>query len=352
MKIGGYTCNISGERWYRPLVDYCLNPHMFNGEVKDEQSKKILRAVAARNMFVRSVLSNVLCALNSMAIDVLVLKGSHIEQIIYPAGIRPVGDIDLLIKRKQSEAVLKELKKLSFSADTKGMPLWMQQDVAGRVSFRMVMHTDIPLDIHYTLGPYPYLGKLDTEELWKKSYPAVLAGQRTAVMCNEHTLVHLCLHMVHHANENWIVSACDIASIIRCKSFTVNWDMFADEIKRLRLELPVIHSFKTVNGVFGLRPPERVIDMLGSVQISLRERIVFKLSSHKQDKYAGYLLQFLTTPGLKVKIACLLRVLFPYSGVLSESTEGTSGFKSYLCYYLNLLKSALTIFSSLLGRRA
>ncbi len=352
MKIGGYNCNISGERWYRPLVDYCLNPHMFNGKAKDEESKKTLRAVAARNMFVRSVLSKVLGAFENRDINVLVLKGSYIEQILYPSGIRPVGDVDLLIKREQSEAVCEALKKLSFTTDTKGMPLWMQQDVAGRVSFRMVMHTDIPLDIHYTLGPYPYLGRLDTAELWNKSYTTVIAGHSTAVMCNEHTLVHLCLHMVHHADENWIVSACDIASIIRCESFTVNWDMFADLAIRLKLELPVLHSFKTVNKIFGVRPPERVIDVLKPGHIPLRERLILKLSIHKQDKYAGYLLQFLTTPGIKVKLACLLRVLFPYRGVLSEITEGKSGFKSYLCYYINLVKSALTVFSSLLGRRA
>ena len=56
---------------------------------------------AARNSFLYGELSNVLNAFREKQIEVIVLKGAALAETVYPnRALRPMSDIDLLVKRE------------------------------------------------------------------------------------------------------------------------------------------------------------------------------------------------------------------------------------------------------------
>lgn len=77
--------------------------------------EKIYYSNLARNMLLYDELSKVLSAFKTAEIDVIVLKGVFLaEQIYKNIGLRPMSDIDLLVKEKDLQKAKVELNKLMY----------------------------------------------------------------------------------------------------------------------------------------------------------------------------------------------------------------------------------------------
>ncbi len=339
--------------YFIPLIDFCNNPPGFNMENYSSESKKYIRRTAARNLLLQSQLNEILTLFDKNSIDAAVLKGSYLDKLLYPPGIRPVGDIDLLVHKEDHTKVSEALRKISYFAETKGMPLDMQKNISGRVSYLKDSELGIPLDIHYSLGPYPYLAKIETEILWHNLVRAKINGLNVNVLDPGFAFLHHLLHLFHHIDGNWIVSCCDIAAMVHSEDFEINWNRFLKHAKEYNLHLPVLYSLNKILEVFGPIIPEIVTGELSLHNPSLKEKVLFNLSirkSEKTDKNINYLIQFLSTPGILFKFRCIIRILIPYQGVLPESSRTGGRILRYLHYYLNLCKSFIFLFKSLFRR--
>lgn len=89
------------QRLYDPMTQ-----KPYDTEVNDIllRLKKEYQWSLARNMILFDELGRVLEAFNEAGIDVIVLKGAALAQTIYPdIALRPMGDVDLLVKKEGLE---------------------------------------------------------------------------------------------------------------------------------------------------------------------------------------------------------------------------------------------------------
>lgn len=327
--------------WYHGLIRYTENPGGYDVLVKEGTIREQMRRIEGKNLLLAKDLQSLLMVLNRGEIPTIILKGAYLANNIYPAGLRPVGDIDIMICQENWDYVIMHLEELGYSLSLKGLPLWMHKELAGKVSCVKVQNTYPPLDIHIKLGPYPYLGRIGPQYLWSQTERVIIQGCNTLVLRPELFLIHLCLHLHHHFHENWLVSSCDIAAVLRFYGEDFDWNIFLQGVLANNLQVPVQFSLLQTSTRFGLIYPDKVLAALNKKQ-GLVQGLVFKESTVAgKGDFDKYLLQFLTTPGLVVKIRCLLTFLIPSPGFIKEGTgiDSTKKVYSMLLYYLRLIKT-------------
>lgn len=115
-----YTLECSIKQGISPLFYWNLKKINYDKYVPSEIIKnleKIYYSNLARNMLLYDELSKILTAFKKADIDTIVLIGAFLTEEVYKnIGLRPMSDIDLLVKEEDIQKAKKELIKLKYSA--------------------------------------------------------------------------------------------------------------------------------------------------------------------------------------------------------------------------------------------
>ncbi|HBX71099.1 MAG TPA: hypothetical protein DEH25_17405 [Chloroflexi bacterium] len=145
---------------------------------------------AARNAVLLGELDRILAAFEAAKIPVIVLKGAALAQTVYPdPGLRPMGDLDLLIPESCVYKTFKLLKKQYAFLEAKGDHLIFFKQEAG-----------ILLEIHWGLsGSYQHEPFIPTSMVNVDKQ----AGQN--VLSTPWQIVHLSTHLTRHSTKNNLI---------------------------------------------------------------------------------------------------------------------------------------------------
>ena len=118
--------------------------------------EKMYYSNLARNMLLYDELSKILTAFKKVGIDTIVLKGAFLAEEIYKnIGLRPMSDIDLLIKEKDLQKAKNELTKLMYFAS-----IYFQRNCMNNfkryyiMNYRFVhKNKKIDIDLHWDIQP-------------------------------------------------------------------------------------------------------------------------------------------------------------------------------------------------------
>jgi len=191
---------------------------------------------AKNNIYLFHRLGLILKSLADINIHPIVFRGMSLLGDVYPdLGMRPICDIDLLIKKDELDLAKQTLKKHGLISDKKGSPLRSDQV--------MDLHTGIFSPLSTWLNR-PFLKC--TERLFEMSRWKELDGLRFRVPCPEHTILSLSAHMQHHSFER-LLGLYDIYMVL---------DKYGDELDRdiLIADAKEMNLLKTVDYVFYLMP--------------------------------------------------------------------------------------------------
>lgn len=101
-----------------PLLHYHANQHPWGESLPGELCQALAReyyASAAQNALLIAELERILGVLNNAGIPVVVLKGAHLAQAIYPdPALRPMHDLDLLVHPEHLFPAIKALKTIGY----------------------------------------------------------------------------------------------------------------------------------------------------------------------------------------------------------------------------------------------
>ena len=318
-----------------PLLAYVKNGGVMP-DGGDEARKRLMREIGVRNLFVRTRLFALTSALAQAGVPAVALKGAHLMQVAYPFGVRPLEDIDLLVDRAHYERTDAVLRAAGYEARVEGMDVWTHLTFSNKITYmNRKEHPVIPIDVHFSLGPYPYLGTLRPELLESRTETIETEHGRLRVLGPEALLLHLCLHLFQHHFDDWEVSCCDIVTVLRLDRDRIDWRSFDELVRDNRLSLPVAYAFgKAKELAAEVYIPGSLLP--GGRPTAARERWVYARSLKQRSPFDRYVLQFVTTPGWRNKLLGAAKIAAPSRTQLRMHHRN-----SYVRYLWDIIKTAV-----------
>ncbi len=211
-------------------------------------------------------------ALESLAaagIRTMLLKGAVLAHPIYTEpGLRPIGDVDVLVEPVHIREATRIVEELGWVA-LRG-PRERDLLLTHGVDLRKPPHG--ALDLHrYLLEECCWAGADDG--VWQRAQPMTSVTSTTVVPAPADLLLHVCAHGVRwspvHAGH-WVA---DAVRIIQADGERLDWDVVIAEAARRRLGLQMSHALRLVRERGHVDVPMAIIDTLAQQPVSWRDRL-------------------------------------------------------------------------------
>lgn len=210
-------------------------------------AKRELRALAARHRLASEtrtrILRDILTRYESAGIRVMLLKGAALAHLIYPEpSLRPMRDIDLLVRKADALNAQKILGELGFDA-----PLSDEKDFAHRhltAATKMVDGFLVSVEVHHNLfeaGSSPRLMELDEVA---NSLQFSVGDVPAQTLGAEDMLWYLCQHLVESTNVFscvgliWVADAVNFAEQFAAE---INWERVKKKYPLVPSTLSLLH---------------------------------------------------------------------------------------------------------------
>jgi hypothetical protein len=244
----------------------------------EQELRRAFDGTALRNTFLFGRLEEALAVLAGSGIPAILLKGAALSRTIY-AGlpVRPMGDLDLLVRREEAPAALAAL----HSAGWETTEAEARDGLALAYEIEVGLHKAGPivsmLEVHWGLLDSPfYQRKLPIDWLWETARSIRFGVQDALILGPEAQLLHLCAHLaLHHRGEGplWYH---DIAALILAEGERVNWQELLARAQSADLVLPLQRCLLRLAGDWDVPMPADVLIRLRALRPSADECRLFE----------------------------------------------------------------------------
>ena len=215
---------------------------------------------ANRNAQIYGELSNILSIFHRENIPVIPLKGAYLAEHVYGnIAVRPMRDLDLLVKQEDLWGVEEILKEMSYVRFHPG---------EGEEGIRHVEYNHAQLglkvEIHWDFIPEGYGLRVDLQNLWNRTKPALVAGVGVAAMSPEDLLLYLCIHASDHVFEMGLRLVCDITETLRYNQRKLDWVCIQQRAQMWRVNNCAYVNLWLAKKLLGAPIPENWLDSLKS----------------------------------------------------------------------------------------
>ena len=282
-----------------------------------------------RNQLLYKDLAQALLALRQHRVQVIVLKGAHLGQLVYESmASRQMADIDLLVEESSLPKAAATLIVLGYSCEIQanGVQAWRETHAGAHhlPSFTKAAHPRI--EVHWTLPYSPDSGTI--AECWQRARLAALSGVEAQVLSHEDLIVQLCLHCKLHRFSQGIRPVWDISAVIRRYEKELDWEGLLACARAWRAERCVHLGLWLAKKLMQAPVPEGVLGCLQPEEFearwaSLAEAIVLAGEDVRPaERYATSLAEACATwrsaASVSQKARTLLRWMFPARGQMAR----------------------------------
>ncbi len=334
-----------------PLIGSVLLQEQEEKENISWQNKfrNVYLANCARNVLITEKMKKICGQFNANGLKVMVLKGPFLGEFIYKdAGTRPMGDLDLLIEKKDISAADRLLRANGYftlegavaaaGRNENSTINTLQYKESGGDNFFVHLHWHL---INCT-WPLNYLvSKMDMSRVWEQAVPVKMSGIDLCSLLPEHLLLYLCSHYLTHGFRPLILTA-DICRVMDVYGDDLSAGRLWQEAERLGMQEMFFGAlyFLTLSGrkdIFGRFA-------LAEEKFSGVKRLCDFGFTHggKTLRAAAYLICLLGQKGLKGKLYYVFRTFFPGKEVLAHNF-GLLPEKIGFGHYLRRLRKTLGI---------
>jgi hypothetical protein len=168
-------------------------------------------------------LAEILTAYQAAGIEALVLKGAALAHLVYPEpGLRPMGDLDLLVKKAEARRAQQVLAELGFNAPLPGP----DDNLPGKHLAAATRHSQgllTSVELHHNLFNIGTPASLELDELVAPPRPFALEGQTAYTLPYEEMLWHLCQHLILISQPFRLIWLADIVGLAERFSTEIDW---------------------------------------------------------------------------------------------------------------------------------
>lgn len=263
------TKKLAEQQCMVPLLHHSLSK--FGGMVPQEVMEELRRErkkIMHHNMLVFARAKSLLLALRKKNIPMLVLKGISTTQKFSDDSLKQVGDIDILIRKRDIGALEKILAQQGWLAVHNYAKIKAQR-LRNSCQLPQFAIEGATLDTHWELN---YFVRPEESDLWGGAIPFGLDGANALQLSPEKQLCYLCLHSVlSHGAQTLLRDLADINETIEyyCKGggngkgAGIDWQELCSVAERWRVSAAVYFCLLNMQRHLGSEKiPEKTLTRL------------------------------------------------------------------------------------------
>lgn len=279
------------------------------------------RTTGVRNLMLLRELALCLETLAAAGIAVTTLKGAALAQAVYrDFSLRPMGDVDLLVRREDLAATARLLVQLGYTPARAETHPGVLAEHESELTFRKPGGFKACIDVHWTLFDSPYYqDRIAMDWFWDTALPVSIADVPTLMLGPEALLIHLCGHLALHHGARGLLWWHDIVEVLSTWRDEIDWGELLARTREYGLALPVCTVLSRVAGEWGVSAPADVLHALRAVPPTRAEQRVFARLTQR-DRPAGprFLADLGSMPGWRRRLRFARTHLFPSASYMRQ----------------------------------
>ena len=260
---------------------------------------------------------DVLKRLNKIGIEVIALKGILlIEKVYKNIGLRPMSDVDVLVRKEALPEVMKEMSDSGYHITPHGHLGYLKDGEFPAV-----------IDFHWDIW-FP-----ETDDIWKRCKMAMIKDTPVQSLDNEDVLIYMSTHQSINHGMHKLIWLCDIHEFIRAYRDRIDWKIFIRRVKDYNIEMPLYYTLSHTEKLLGTGIPSDVLEDLKPLKSnSFKGRVFEKTTTNHYTVDVGHILYLILLKGFKRKVLYLFHYIFPEKEFIIKRYSLQSGNISYLYF--------------------
>ncbi|MFC2119098.1 nucleotidyltransferase family protein [Bacteroidota bacterium] len=285
---------------------------------------------------------------NTKNLPVIPLKGIFLAPHIYKdIGLRPMSDIDILVKKQHLEFFEKYLFNSGFEKTTHIKSKYIDE-------FNFLHHLpayvkkDIIIEIHYRLGSTPIDFNNSLNNIWDRSQLLRKDNLKFYSFTAEDLLIYQCYHTYKHfkSGKLRLCHFCDIPKILNHYTNTINWSVLHHLSDSYNLLPALKNIFGICNTYFGTRLPDEYYYLFRPDLKKNTERKFIRFMAEKKissQSIFSFLSRVKSIKATRYKIYYMLFTIFPSPEFIQFKYNLNKKWKTVFYYPLRIIKALLNI---------
>ncbi|MDY7032098.1 MAG: nucleotidyltransferase family protein [Thermodesulfobacteriota bacterium] len=292
-----------------------------------EELEKDYYTNVSRNTILLSKLGNILHVLNEEGIQVIVLKGAALAETVYGnIALRPMTDVDLLVRKEDMLMIDKQLKALGyFPSDRSIGDIDFSSTYLTTLDYRHASTHSPSFHIHWhfinsSIPNKHYIRDIDMEDIWQDAQKTNIADAETLVMAPHHLLIHLSEHALRISHSfNKLIFFCDMNEAIHFYNEKLDWDMLMRYSYKFKLDKMVYFNLYFISVFLEAKIPGDLLQELRPKRLYFGEEVFLKaVFNNNRVPGLSYLVHLSMNKGYFRKMRFIGRTLFPPRHVVAQ----------------------------------
>src|SRR5262249_29087581 len=200
------------------------------------------------------------------------------ERYYQEAALRPVRDLDILVRRPDVAGCVQALEKAGYRP-VPGYGKLLDADVLRYFVLQYTKDRGPTVELHLRLcRQRPYADGLSVARVWGRALPIELWGQPARYLDPGDELRYLSYHYAAQHREKRLIWLVDIVELLETLPPTWDWSRFVDDTIACGLAAPVAVTLGHARDVLALRLPPTVFERLTAAALTRRERVSWRQS--------------------------------------------------------------------------
>jgi len=235
---------------------------------------------ACRNSLLLRELAIVLNACQQRSVQVLVLKGAALAETVYKdIALRPMSDVDLLVKPAQLTKARQLLTDLGFVLMGVELHTGYTEEFRSEETWCKAGVVEVAIDLHWGLfNRLYYQNRLSLDWLWATAQPIQFDRATALTLGANAQILYLCAHLVLHHDGEGLLWCHDIAEIITLYP-NLDWAEILDRAQVYDLVTPLQRTLTKLVDHWGVPIPTDIVVQITRLESSPAEAQVIRYLS-------------------------------------------------------------------------
>ncbi len=210
-------------------------------------------------------------SLHHAGIETMLIKGVALTLLHYgDHGLRPMGDLDVLVPRNQASLAVQLLATQGWSPSMRPLDRFTELYFLSRHAHGFEAGTGRTLDLHWHLL-HECCSAISDEEFWRRAIPIEIDDVPTHALDPTDQLFHISVQGIKWDSVPPLHQAADAMTILHTAGHEIDWDRFVMLCQERRMTLPARASLTYLRDVVDAPIPSGVFESIRQVPVSRLE---------------------------------------------------------------------------------